>query len=359
MLRNTKDMESEGLAGDFFRKWDDILLKVFRKDRDFKKKLTNTSNIAKYLKFNQELFQKVSIYYKINGSKRNPVITFIFPSPAKKTDSLAEEKFIALQSICLPVQKRQYKSILNFESDFYCPVSKHAVSRIILRLGLKKEVYEGDYKILINQFSYIPIVSEFYSTIFCFLHNWEIITLGDLRNISLIFPTDNGLLLGELNINPAYSDEKNYTSNRHDFRSSVKTFIDDEILKGEEQLSVKDKLIKIFTQTAQTLENPFLMPSATIANVDTPQNVISHSIFYFSKFMLIKDDIIYLMAKEHKIKDNKKFFRLNQAFIKLNTLFDKVKKDSNISDNASIDEIYENLLGDSLLKGLEELHTKK
>ena len=101
------------------------------------------------------------------------------------------------------------------------------------------------------------------------------------------------------------------------------------------------------------------MPSATVANIDTSQNVMSHTIFYFSKFMLIKDDIIYLMAKEHKIKDNKIFFRLNQAFIKLNTLFDKVKKDSNIPDNASIDEIYENLLDDAFLKGLEELHTKK
>ena len=332
-------MESEGLAGDFFRKWDDILINAFRKDRDFKKKLTNSSNIAKYLKFNQELFQKLSVHYKVNGSKRNPVINFIFPSPAReKTDSVADEIFMILQSICLPVQKRQYDSIVSFEGDFHCPVTKHAVSRIILRLGIKKEVYEGDYEVLIKQFSYVPIVSEFYSTIFWFLSKFKIIPLGDLQNIALIIPAEKGLLLGKLNIRSDVS-----AGYRKAFTTSIKTFVDDEILKGEEQVSVKDTLIKIFTQTTQTIENPFLMPSGMVANIDPWKNMSSHCIFYLSQFMLIKDDIIYLMSKENKNSDKKIFFRLDKAFIKLNSIFDKAKKESAIADNASIGEIYEKL----------------
>ena len=207
-------------------------------------------------------------------------------------------------------------------------------------MWLKKKVFEGDYEELLKQFSYVPIISEFYLTIFYFLNKFKIIPLNDVKNMSLVFPADNGLFLGELN----FRSEPERKGTKNAFETSLKTFIDDEILKGEEQLLIKDNLIKIFTQTSKTIENPFLMPSGMVANENVALNLFSHSIFYFQKFMLIKDDIIYLMSKEKNTKfDNENFFRLDKAFVKLNTMFNEVKSECGIADSASIDEISKKL----------------
>jgi len=160
-------MQSEGLVGDFFRKWDDTLSNAFRKEKDFKKNLSSVGNIKKYLKYHQELFQKISIFYKITGSKRNPFINFIFPSPAQKTNSLSEEKFMVLESICLPVAQRQStNSMFKFASNFHCPISKHTVSRIIFRCGLKKKSLRVTMKNFLNNFHMYLLFPSFISLSF-------------------------------------------------------------------------------------------------------------------------------------------------------------------------------------------------
>ena len=160
-------MQSEGLVGDFFRKWDDTLSNAFRKEKDFKKNLSSVGNIKKYLKYHQELFQKISIFYKITGSKRNPLINFILPSPARKTNSLNEEKFMVLESICLPVtQRRSAINMFKFASNFHCPISKHTLSRIIFRCGLKKKSLRVTMKNYLNNFHMYLLFPSFISLSF-------------------------------------------------------------------------------------------------------------------------------------------------------------------------------------------------
>ena len=68
----------------------------------------------------------------------------------------------------------------------------------------------------------------------------------------------------------------------------IKTFIDDEIFKGNEQLIVKNELVKIFSQSSQLIENPFSLVKPFVPNTDILKNLFAHGIFYFSKLMEIK-----------------------------------------------------------------------
>jgi len=336
---NTRDILSEGITSDFFIKWNDVLLEAIKKEGEFRRPLDNKSNIEKYLDYNKKIFENISIYYRISGSKRNPIINFIYIRPRTLLDTnlFGNERCISIEACCIPVRQRnQWPSITPLTVDFNCPISKHAISRIIFRLGLKKLVFERHYDIFFKQFNYVPIISQFYVFIFWLLNIFEIILSDDIKGISIIIPTENGLLLGGLDYRPNSNDK-----NRRSLRPFIRTFIDDDILKGEEQAHVKDILCKIFSESSEILGNPFLSPTATTTNAETIKNMFGHGIFYFIKLMEIKDDLLYLMSRKDNKFDDTVYFRLNKAFDKLDKIFQKLKIECGIKNNATIDEIYE------------------
>ena len=56
--------------------------------------------------------------------------------------------------------------------------------------------------------------------------------------------------------------------------------------------------------------------------------------------MEIKDDLLYLMSRKDNKFDDTVYFRLNKAFDKLDKIFQKIKIECGIKNNATIDEIY-------------------
>jgi len=339
---NTRDMESEGIAGSFFNEWQKVLSCAFKKESLFNKRLRNKGNIERYLKYNEGIFRNISIDYKVTESSRNPIIKFTYISPKLLKDKDlfgSENRAISFESCSIPVRQRNnYSSISAFKSSFYCPISKHAISRVLYRLGLKDLVFKKDYEVFFKQFKKVPVMSEFYLFIFFTLRKYKIMSAEDLKGITLIFPTKNGLFLGDLNYLPG-SDRVH----RNSFHAAIRTFVDDEIFKGSEQLEVKNNLEKIFSQSSKTLESPFLSPTATIANTDTLKNFYAHGIFYFSKVMEVKKDLLYLMSKKDKKFDQTIFYRLNNGFERLNKTFNLIKEDCGINNNASIDQIYKKI----------------
>ena len=251
-------------------------------------------------------------------------------------DLFGDEKCISLETCSVPVKQRSNgTSIYDFSGNFSCPISIHTINRLIFRLGIKRNTEEGDYKILFEQFKYVPIVSQFYSFIFCTLINLEIIQPEDLKSTTLIFPSINGLFIGELKVK-TISENMSF-----DQSLCIKTFIDDELFKGEEQEEVKKELMKIFNQSSNTLENPFDYAKSTVPNKDPIKNIFAHGIYYFSKLISIQGDFLFLMSKENSQFNETNFFRLNKAFEKLNQIFKELKNKSGLTDDSSIEEIYE------------------
>ena len=335
---NSRDIQSEIIANNFFTDWKKHLSNAYNEERKFKKRIKNKGNVEKYIAFNYEVFKKISIDYKVSGSKRNPVINFTYLNPRMLVDKelFGEEKCITLETCCLPVKQRnEWSSIYAFTDSFSCPISKHAISRVLFRLGLKKKVKAGDYQILFDQFKYLPLVTQFYLFIFKSMEAFKIIDDADLKNTSLIFPSSGGLFIGEL------KQKTIVEQNTQNKSLCIKTFIDDEIFKGNEQLIVKNELVKIFSQSSQLIENPFSLVKPFVPNTDILKNLFAHGIFYFSKLMEIQDDFLYLLSKENSRFDDTKFFRLNKAFKKLNETFREIKNKCGLPDDCSIDEIYE------------------
>ena len=337
---NTRDIQSEVIANDFFHRWKNELFNAYQVERKFSKRLTKRGNVDKYLAFNEEIFKKISIDYKVSGSKRNPVINFTYLNPKILVDKelFGDENCLALETCCLPVKQRNdWPSIYEFTDIFSCPISKHTISRVLFRLGLKKRVEEGDYEILFDQFKFLPLVTQFYLFIFKCMQAFKIIDQADLENTSLIFPSAGGLFIGELKHNVQGGQKTKNNS------LCIKTFIDDDIFKGDEQGKVKNELIKIFSQSSQSIENPFSLVKPFVPNTDILKNIFAHGIFYFSKLMEIQDDFLYLLSRENSHFNDTKFFRLSKAFKELNRVFREIKTESGLSDDFSIDEIYENL----------------
>ena len=346
---NTRDIESEIITNNFLKNCKNQIKQAYNKDRLYKKRTIKKGDIKKYISFNHAMFKNISIDYKVIGSKRNPIINFTYLSPRTlvSKDLFGDEQCISLETCSIPVKQRSNgSSIYNFSDNFSCPISIHTINRLLFRLGIKRNTEEGDYKILFDQFKYVPIVSQFYHFIFCTLINLEIIQPEDLKSTTLIFPSIDGLFIGELNVKSISGDMS------FDQSVCIKTFIDDELFKGEEQAEVKNELMKIFNQSSNSLENPFNYAKSTVPNKDPEKNIYAHAIYYFSKLMSIQGDFLYLMSKENSQFNETNFFRLNKAFEKLNQIFKELKNKSGLTDNSSIEEIYEkfdiNLMEDIL-----------
>ena len=335
---NTRDIESEIITNNFLKKCKNQIKQAYNKDRLYKKRTIKKGDIKKYISFNQALFKKISIDYKVIGSKRNPIINFTYLSPRTlvSRDLFGDEKCISLETCSVPVKQRSNgSSIYGFTDNFSCPISIHTINRLLFRLGIKRNTEEEDYKILFNQFKYVPIASQFYYFIFRALINLEIIQPEDLKSTTLIFPSINGLFIGELKIKSMSGDTS------FDQSLCIKTFIDDELFKGEEQAEVKKELIKIFNKSSNALENPFNYAKSTVPNIDPIKNIFAHGIYYLSKLMDIQGDFLYLMSRENSQFNETNFFRLNKAFEKLNQIFKEQKIKSGLTDDSSIEEIYE------------------
>ena len=336
---NTRDVLSEGIANDFLNKFTETLNNAFIDERKFKKRLDNKGNIGKYLEYSQNIFQKISIYFSISGSTRNPIIYFIFISPSKLAEKLfdRDEKGFVFNSVYFPVRQRAGNSLYNKKSIFECAISKHAISRVILREGLKNEVFENNYSKFFKQFELIPIAVQFFSFLLHTFKNFDL-PLEKINGLSIVLPSPNGLFIGE------YKDlGEKYIATQE--ICIIKTYVDSEIF-SKEQLKVHEALTKIFQEIQSDKNSPYLHPNLRVINFDfeTTSSILqAHQLFYFKKLMVVKKDFLYLIAKKEYKFDNLLFYKLDKIFDRFNELCEEKREYAQIQENDSPDMIFSKL----------------
>ena len=298
---NTRDVLSEGIANDFINKFANDLNNAFIKERQFKKRIDNKGNIKKYLEYSYSIFQKISIHLSVSGSSRNPNIYFIYIDPSELGKKIfgREDRGFVFNSVYFPVRQRGRDSLSTVKSFFPCAISKHAIGRVIFREGLKNEVHRNNYEKFLKQFELIPIAVSFFGFLFFLMHEYSSL---EIEGLSIVLPSPNGLFLGEM---------KAITSANVFI---IKTYVDKEIFRGEEQLIVQKQLKKIFQEMQSIPNSIFLHNNLNVINYDQDMRsnqIVVHIHYFFKKLMAIKKDLLYLMARKDDSFDNVLFYKMD------------------------------------------------
>ena len=324
-----RNILSDGLARDFFRKYTDLIEYKFKQEKTFKKRLDKRSTLKKYCQFNQNIFKDISLIYELNESPRNPSINmYYFESVLTKKQFLGwEENGLALHQIYMPIIQRKYNSFLSLRRAVSCEVGLHCLSRIIFRGHLKQKILEEDYNQIFEHFVLLPVIITFFNW---FFQNEDIESFffdidENQKFLDLPIPTYDGLLLARIffKINEPIV--------------SVRTFVDDVDLT-DEQRNIKNIMQSIFEKSCSLISNPFINSSINPESRDEKIYIDETFRFYYLKeIKKFKNDLFEFMAGNN----SNLYFRLLKWFDNHYYLDELIEK-YDISDYESfdIDEIF-------------------
>lgn len=325
-MSSSRDIQSEGLALDFYKNYPKMANEAFSKELSFRKEMHSPSIINKYLDFNEQLFSKLAIYYSIRGSKKNPYIIFHYPwTVTTLKESFGwEERAINLFTIYMPVKYKNGRPFEKFRINYDCPISIHALAQLIYRLKIKKNIFEKNYRELLEQLKYAHITSVFFVILSGVIADQGFLSKPEVSSITIPIPTPNGMFIGVMKF--------------FEFQTkpiiSIRTFVSDEEL-DDDQKFVRDRLLEIFEKYHENIEYSFFIDKSY--DHESKKRYLSFFYYYFFKIQDFIDDFAYVLSYRGLNADNTIFFRLKQLFTKLQNM---MKDEYEINNQDSIEEIY-------------------
>jgi len=300
-----RNIQYDGLALNFYRKYSDLLDYKFQKEKTFKKKLNNRGALKNYLQFNLDIFKKISVIYELNKSPRNPSINIYYfePIQTKKEFLGWEEKGFALFQIYMPVLQRNNNFFRAYRLGYGCEIGLHCLSRIIFRGKLKDKVLNNDYDLIFEHFNLLPIMITFFQWFFngedaeSFFFDIE----ENNKFLNIPIPTYDGLLMARLF----------FKGKSNNVMISVRTFIDNADL-NEEQKLVKKNIEIIFKTISNLSQNPFINPSSITLNNKNESSYIydAFRFYYLKELKKIKNNLFTFMSGNN----SNLFYRLLKWF---------------------------------------------